>query len=142
MARKCSRNGMKVGVRCCFVVGRPPAKFHHVRSPFDASTFNYSGSIAGLTSDVFGLRKQSPGLPLFSSLSPRPSAQLTTSHHQALPNLSRQPADLLARASEKLSRTRPGLSPPLCPDHPRTSTKRQRFLFFGLPSVFFSTARF
>ena len=90
---------MKVGVRCCFVVSRPPAKFHRIRSPFDAPTDNYSGSIAGLTSDVFGLRKQSPGLPLFSSLSSRPSTRPTT-YRQIQPKLSRQPAALLARASE------------------------------------------
>src|SRR3954469_21553071 len=56
VAGKCSRNGMKVGVRCCFVVSRPPAKFHRIQSPFVAPTDNYSGRIAGLTSDVFGLR--------------------------------------------------------------------------------------
>ena len=26
---------MEVGVRCCCVVGRPPAKFRRIRSPFD-----------------------------------------------------------------------------------------------------------
>ena len=101
MARKCSRNGMKVGMRCCYSVDRPPAMFHRIRSPFDAPTDNYSGSIVGLTSDVFGLRKLLSGpLFLFSPLSPRPSAQPTTTHRQALPKLSRQPADLLACASE------------------------------------------
>ena len=125
MAGKCSRNGLKVGVRSYYSVGRRPAKFHRIRSLFDARTFNYSGNIAGLTSDVFGLRKQSPSLPLFSSLSSRPSTQLTT-YRQVQPNLSRQPAAPLARV-RKLSRTRPGLSPPLCPDHPQTSTKHLLF---------------
>ena len=125
---KCSWNGLKVGMRCCYVVSRSPAKFHRIRSPFDAPTDNYSGSIAGLTSDVFGLRKQSSSLPLFSSLSSRPSTQLTT-YRQAQPNLSRQPAALLARV-RKLSRTRPGLSPPSCPDHPQTSTKHHHFLIW------------
>src|SRR3954469_3208401 len=41
VAGKCSQNGMKVGVRCCFVVSRPPAKSHHFRRPFDAPTVNY-----------------------------------------------------------------------------------------------------
>ena len=99
MAGKCSRNGLKVGMRCCYVASRPPAKFHRIRSSFDTPMFNYSGSIAGLTSDVFGLRKQSPGLPLFSSLSSRLSTQPTT-YRQVQPNLSRQPAALLARASD------------------------------------------
>ena len=36
VAGKCSRNGLKVGMRCCYVVGRSPAKFHRIRSPFDA----------------------------------------------------------------------------------------------------------
>ena len=123
---KCSRNGWKVGMRCRYVVGRPPAKFHRIRSLFDAPTDNYSGSIASLMSDVFGLRKQSPGLPLFSFLSSRPSTQLTT-YHQVQPNLSRQPAAPLARV-RNLSRTRPGQSLPLCPDQPQTSTKRLCFV--------------
>ena len=74
---KCSRNGLKVGMQCFYVVSRSPAKFHCIRSPFNAPTDNYSSSIAGLTSDVFGLRKQSPGLPLFSPLSSRLSTQPT-----------------------------------------------------------------
>ena len=31
---------MKVGGWCCYVVGRPPAKFHRIWSPFDAPTNN------------------------------------------------------------------------------------------------------
>ena len=70
MARKFSRNGLKVGVRSYFSVGRPPVKFHRVRSPFDAPTYNYSGTAAGLMSDVFGLQKLLSGpLSLFSPLS-------------------------------------------------------------------------
>ena len=67
---KCSRNGLKVGMRCFYSVDRPHVKFHRIRSSFDAPTFNYSGNIASLSSDVFGLRKQSPGLSssLFSAL--------------------------------------------------------------------------
>ena len=53
---------MRVDVWSYYSVDRPPVKFHRIRSPFDAPTDNYSGIIAGLMSDVFGLRKQSPGL--------------------------------------------------------------------------------
>ena len=60
---------------------------------------NYSGITAGLTSYVFGLRKQSSGLPLFFSLSLRPSTQPST-YRQVQPNLSCQPAALLTCASE------------------------------------------
>ena len=69
---------MRVDVWSYYSVDRPPVKFHRIRSSFDAPTDNYSGSIAGLTSDIFGLRKQSPGcIPLFP-LSPSPSSQSTT----------------------------------------------------------------
>ena len=91
---------MKVGVRSYFSVGRPPVKFHRVQSPFDAPTDNYSGSIAGLSSDVFGLRKQSPGLPLFSSLISRPSAQPPSP--SSFPSLLPELPDAIAR-SETLS---------------------------------------
>ena len=37
---KCSRNGMKLGMRCCFRVGRPPVKFRAIWSPFDTPTVN------------------------------------------------------------------------------------------------------
>ena len=89
---------MGVDVWSYYSVDRLSVKFHRIRSLFDAPTINYSGIIVGLTSDVFGLRKQSPGLPLFSSLISRPSTQPTT-YRQVQPNLSRQPAALLARAS-------------------------------------------
>ena len=66
-------------LRCCYVVGRLPAKFHRIRSLFDAPTDNYSGSIAGLSSDIFGLRNVLPGFPSLSSLdclhSPLPTAR-------------------------------------------------------------------
>ena len=73
---------MKVGVRCFYVVGRPPVNFRRIRSSFDAPTVNYSGSIAGLTSDVFGLRKQSPGLSLLFS---QPKAFDTIRYHHQAP---------------------------------------------------------
>ena len=132
---------MKVGVRCFYVVGRPPVNFPRIRSSFDAPTDNYSGNIAGLTSDVFGLRKQLPGLPLFSSLTSRPSTQPTT-YRQVQPNLSRQPAALLACASENC----PGPDPSsrhrcvrIIPKH----LQNVSVLLIGLPNIFFlSTARF
>ena len=88
---------MKVGVRSYYSVDRPPAKFHRIRSPFDAPTDYYSDSIVSLTSDIFGLRKTVARLSL--SFLPRPSTQSTT-YRQAQPNLSHQPAALLARVSE------------------------------------------
>ena len=141
MAGKCSRNGMKVGMRCCFVVSRPPAKFHRIRGPFDAPTDNYSGSIAGLTSDVFGLWKQMPS-PLSS-----PPRSLATAHlvHSPTPlrvrsrpmrshgpkTLSAQFIEPLSRA-RMLSRTRPGESSPLGREHPQTSTKYHNFIYWTL----------
>ena len=59
---------MKVGVQYFYIVGRLPVNFRRIRSSFDAPMDNYSGNIAGQTSDVFGLRKQLPGCtPLLSS---------------------------------------------------------------------------
>ena len=75
---KCSRNGLEVGMLCCYSVDRPTAKFHRIHSLFDAPTDNYSDNIVGQTSDVFGLRKLLLGFPSFSSLvrlhSPLPTA--------------------------------------------------------------------
>ena len=69
-----------------YVLSRLPAKFHTIRSPFDAPTDNYSSIIVGLTSDVFGLRKQMPGpLSLFSP---------SQSHHST-PSPSSFPSSLL-----------------------------------------------
>ena len=72
MAGKCSRNGLKVGVRSYYSVGRPPAKFHRIRSPFDAPTDNYSGSIPGLIVGRFRSPEIVPGCisPLFSQTNP------------------------------------------------------------------------
>ena len=81
MAGKCSRNGLKVGVQSYFSVGRPPVKFDRVRNPFDSPTVNYSGNIAGLTSDVIGLRKPCRAASLPSFLRP------TCSSQSARPNL-------------------------------------------------------
>ena len=71
---------MKVGVWSYYSVDRPPVKFHRIRILFDAPTDKYSGSIAGHTSDVFGIRKHLPGFPSLSSLdhlhSPLPTAKL------------------------------------------------------------------
>ena len=67
---------MQLVVRSYYSVDRAPAKFHRIRSSFDAPTGNYSGSIAGLSSDVFGLRKQMPGPLSLSS----PPCSLATAH--------------------------------------------------------------
>ena len=89
---------MRVGVRSCYSVGRPPAKFHRIRSSFDAPTDNYSDIIVGLTSDVFGLRKQMPGLSLFSLSQSRHNPPSPSSFPSSLLELS----DATAR-SETLS---------------------------------------
>ena len=116
------------------LVGRLPS-FIAFGARLIAQPLNYSGIIVGHTSDVFGLRKQSPGLPLFPSLSSRPSTQLTT-YRQVQPNLSRQPVALLARASENC----PGPDPSsrhrrvrIIPKHLQNVT----VFLFGLPSLFF-----
>ena len=49
--------------------------FHRIWSPFDAPTNNYSGSIAGLTSDVFDLRKPVSGCSSFLSSQSNPPTQ-------------------------------------------------------------------
>ena len=127
---------MKVDVQSYISVGRPPTKFHRIRSPFDAPTDNYSDHIVGQTSDIFGLRKQSPGLSLFSLLILRPSAQSTT-YRQAQPNLSRQPAALLSRASE----IGPGPDPDSRHRWIRNIPKHLQNIaiaLFGLPNPFIS----
>ena len=93
---KCSRNEMIVGVRCCFVVSRPPVKFHRIRRSFDAPTDNYSDSIAGLSSDVsvsvvvVGPLSLLLSQPTTSSLSP-PSIETTGSQSDA-PKHSQNPS--------------------------------------------------
>ena len=90
---------MRIRARSCYVVGRPRAKFHRIRSSFDSPTDNYSDIIVGLMSDVFGLRKQSPGLSLFSSLIPKLSAQSAVNRQAPKPLLARC-IDPLTCASE------------------------------------------
>ena len=113
---------MRVDEWSYYSVDRPPVKFRRIRRTFDAPTDNYSGIIAGLMSDVFGLRIQSPGLSLFSSLSSRPFIQSTT-HRQALPNLSRQLS--CHRWTQNIPKYLQNVS----------------VLLIGLCSIFFSTAR-
>ena len=127
---------MKVGMRCCYVVSRPPAKFHRIRSPFDAPTDNYSGSIAGQTSDVFGLRKQSPGLSMSSLLSARD--HLHSPLPTAEPNLTslvRPPPH--PRASESCPEPDPDCRHRcvrIIPKH----LQNVSVFFCGLPNLFFS----
>src|SRR3954471_24372612 len=79
---------MQVYVRCCFVVRRPAPKFHCIRRWSVRPTDKYSGSIAGLTSDVFGLRKQMPGPPsLFSPSQSHHSPPSPSSFSSSLPEL-------------------------------------------------------
>ena len=128
---------MKVDVRSYYSVDRPPAKFHRIRSSFDAPTINYSDNIVGLTSDVFGLWKQSPGLPLFSSLSLRPSTQPTT-YRQIQPKLSHHPAALLARASDSCPVPDPDYRYRCVRNIPKHLQNITVFLFRP-PSLFFPT---
>ena len=131
---------MRVDVWSYYSVDRPPVKFHRIRSLFDAPTDNYSDIIVGLTSDVFGLRKQMPGpLSLFSPSQSRHKPPTPSSFPSSLPELS----DATAR-SETLSAQ--CIEPLTCaseivPDPTRavatvvsgssqTSTKRLRFLIW------------
>lgn len=81
MAGKCSRNVLKVGMRSYYSVGRPPAKFHRIWSPFDAPTNNYSGNSSRSIVGRFWSPETVTGpLSLFSPLCPRPSTQPTRSN--------------------------------------------------------------
>ena len=71
------RIGPRLAKRPWFTTGRQPVKFRTIWTSFDAPTDNYSGSIAGLTSDVFGLRKPCRDASLPSSLRPTRSPQST-----------------------------------------------------------------
>ena len=136
VAGKCFRNGLKVGMRSYYSVGRPPAKFHHIRSPFDAPTDKYSGSIAGL----FVIRFRSPEIvpgcisPLFSQTNP-----LSTVHLGPCLPLSS------ARGPPRARVSCPGLDPVsrhrcvrIIPKH----LQNVSVLLIGLPCVFFLTSRF
>ena len=130
MAEKCSWIGLKVGVWSYYSVDRLPVKFHHSRSPFDAPMDNYSGSIAGLSSDVFGLRKLLPSpLSLFSPLS------LTTVHlGPCLPSL--HSASNPSRAFESCPEPDPGSRHRwvrIIPKHLQNIT----VFFVGLSTTFF-----
>ena len=131
VAGKCSRNGLKIGVRCCFVVNRPPVKFHRIRRSFDAPTDNYSGSIASLTSDVFGLRKPCRAASLPSSLRPTRSSQ------SARPNLT---SLVSPRPSSRATESCSGPDPECRHRCIRIISKHLQnitVLLFGLPSLFF-----
>ena len=61
---------MRVEVWSYYSVDRSRVKFHCIRSSFDAPTDNYSGIIAGLSSDVSFIQKRLPGcIPPLSSQS-------------------------------------------------------------------------
>ena len=63
---------MKVGVRCCYVVSRLPAKFHRIWSSFDAPTDKYSGNNSWSNVECFRSPETVAGPPslLFSQLEP------------------------------------------------------------------------
>ena len=99
-----------------------------------AQPLNYSGSIAGQSSDVFGLRKQSPGLSLFSFLSLGPSSQSTTT---VRPNL-------ISLVSPRSSSRAPGSYPEPDPGSRHRwvgnipkHLQNVSFLLIGLLSLFF-----
>ena len=89
---------MKVDVWSYYSVDRPPVKFHCIRRSFDAPTDNYSDIIVGQNVGCFRSPETVAGS--LSSLSQLETVYTATTHRQALPNLSRQPADLLPHASE------------------------------------------
>ena len=123
---------MKVGVWSYYSVDRPPVKFHRVRSPFDAPTDNYNGSIAGLTSDVFGLRKLLPSFPFLSSLD-RLHSSLPTARSNLTSLVSPQPP---SRASESCPEPDPGSRHHwvrIIPKH----LQNVSVLLIGLPNIFF-----
>ena len=126
---------MKVGVRPYFSVGRPPVKFHRVRSPFDSPTVNYSDNIVGQNVGRFRSPKtvaEPPSL-LFSQLE-----TVYTAHN--LPSGPTKPSLLsasnrLARASESC----PGPDPDcrhrcvrIIPKH----VQNVSVFLIGLPSLF------
>ena len=65
---------MRVGMWCFYVLSRPHAKFHRIRSPFDAPTDNYSDIIVGQNVGCFRSPETVAGPLLFYLLSPLPSA--------------------------------------------------------------------
>ena len=138
---------MRVDVWPYYSVDRPPVKFHRIQSPFDAPTDNYSGSIADLSSDVFGLRKQMSG-PLSLSSHPRSLATVHLVHPptplrvRSRPMRSHGPKPSLHSASNpsRASGSCPGPDP-LCHHHclqiiPKHLQNITVFLF-GLPNYFF-----
>ena len=137
MAGKCSRNGLKVGMRCSYSVDRLPGKFHRIRSLFDAPTDNYSDNIVGQIVECFGLRKPCRAASLPSSL------RTTRSRQSARPN---RTSLVSPRTS---SRARPKSCPGPEPDYRHRCVRiipkglqNISLLLFGLPSLFFSTAQF
>ena len=73
VAGKCSRNGLKVGMRCCYVASRSPAKFHRIRSPFDAPTVKHIAALYPIIRRTFSVSVNRAGLHLSPLLSVQPS---------------------------------------------------------------------
>ena len=96
---------MKVGVRCCFIVSRPPVKFHRNRSSFDAPTDNYSDIIVGLYVGRF--RSPETAVGLLSLLSSQLIA-LCPAHLQSIKSPSARSRTIAIRGSENgLKPTKP-----------------------------------
>ena len=153
VAGKCSRNGLKVGMRCRFVVSRPPAKFHRIRSPFDVPTDKYSGNSSRSNVGRFRSPETVAGPPslLFSQLETVCTAHLvhppSPLRFRSCPMRSRGPKPSLHSASNP-SRERPkavpdptrtvvtavsGSSPNIC--------KISSFYYSGYLTYLFTTAR-
>ena len=107
---------MKVGMRCCFVVSRPPAKFHRIRSPFDVPTDKYSGNRSRSNVGRFRSPETVAGPPslLFSQLETVCTAHLvhppSPLRFRSCPMRSRGPKPSLHSASNP-SRERPKVVP-------------------------------
>ena len=142
---------MRVDVWSYYSVGRPPVKFHRIRRSFDAPMDNYSGSIAGLTSDL-SLSENShrashslfyPSQSRHSHLVHPPSPLRFWSCPMRLhgPKPSLLSASNPSRASGSCREPDPGSRHRWVRINPKRLQNITVFLF-GLPSLFFLTVRF
>ena len=123
-------------MRCCYVVSRPPAKFHHIRSSFDAPTINYSGNSSRSNARRFRspktiARLHSPSFLLAQALlhsPPRPSLPPLCVEHRPLSRVRNCPEP------DSGSRHRWAQ---IIPKHLQNIT----VFLFGLPSYLFATIR-
>ena len=79
--KKCSRNGVELGERSYYSVGRPPVKFRRIRSPFDRPTVKcIVVPLPAPSSDVSVFETVAGPLSVFSLHSPRTSTQSLAAH--------------------------------------------------------------